>query len=96
MASAQRVSLLVFDDNDFVPVTGGGKLHGSYLRSDTCALQDLKVASDTDRHLVRLLTLHPDMQVKFRCQDLALLDDNTKRDLLKDINRLLGIKSFRK
>ncbi len=62
---------MVFDDNDFVPVTGGGKLHDNYLRSDTCALQDLKVASDIDRHLVRLLTLHPDMQVKFRCQDIS-------------------------
>lgn len=85
-----------FDDDDFAPVTGGSDLHRSYLRGDTCALQDLKVSSDIDRHLVRLLTLHPDVQVAFRCQDLASLDHSTKQDLLKDINQLLGIKSFRK
>ncbi len=87
---------MTFDDDDFVPVTGGGDLHSSYLDSGTCALQDLKVTTDLDRHLVRLLTLHPDMKVAFRCQDLASLDDSTKRDLLQDINDLLGIKSFRK
>ncbi len=81
---------------DFVPVTGGSDLHRSYLRSGTCALQDLKATTDIDRHLVRLLTLHPDLQVAFRCQDLATLDDSTKRELLHDINDLLGIKSFLK
>lgn len=85
-----------FDDDDFAPVTGGNDLHRSYVRGDTCALQDLIVTSDIDRHLVRLLTLHPDVQVAFRCQDLASLDDDTKQDLLKDINQLLGIKPFRK
>lgn len=85
-----------FDDDDFAPVTGGADLHRSYLSGYTCALQDLQVTSDIDRHLVRLLTLHPDLQVKFRCQDLASLDDSTKQDLLRDLNQLLGIKSFRK
>jgi len=88
--------MMTFDNDDFVPVTGGSDLHSNYLRSGTCALQDLKVTTDIDRHLVRLLTLHPDLQVAFRCHDLASLDDSTKRDLLCDINDLLGIKSFRK
>ena len=86
--------MMKFDNDDFVPVTGGSDLHSSYLRS--CALQDLKVTTDIDRHLVRLLTLHPELQVAFRCQDLATLDDSTKRELLHDINDLLGIKSFLK
>lgn len=85
-----------FDDDDFAPVTGGNDLHRSYVRGDTCTLQDLTVKSDVDRHLVRLLTLHPDVQVVFGCQDLATLDDSTKQDLLQDINHLLGIKPFRK
>ncbi len=83
-------------DDDFAPVTGGSDLHPAYLRRDTCALQDVKVSSDIDRHLVRLLTLHPDVQVAFRCHDLASLDDSTKQDLVNDINQLLGIKSLRK
>lgn len=88
--------MMTFDNDDFVPVTGGCDLHGNYLRSGTCSLQDLKITTDIDRHLVRLLTLHPDLQVAFRCQDLATLDESTKRDLLHDNNDLLGIKSFRK
>ena len=88
--------MMTFDHDDFVPVTGGSDLHSNYLRSGTCALQDLKVTTDIDRHLVRLLTLHPDLQVAFRCHELASLDDSTKRDLLCDINDLLGIKPFRK
>ena len=88
--------MMTFDDDDFVPVTGGCGLHSEYLRSGTSALQDLKVTTDIDRHVVRILTLHPDLKVAFRCQDLASLDDSTKRDLLCDINDLLGIKSFLK
>ena len=87
---------MTFNNDDFVPVTGGSDLHRNYLRSGTCALQDLKVTTDIDRHLVRLRTLHPDLQVAFRCHDLASLEDSTKRDLLCDINDLLGIKSFPK
>ena len=46
---------MTFNNDDFVPVTGGSDLHSNYLRSGTCALQDLKVTTDIDRHLVRLL-----------------------------------------
>ncbi len=88
--------MMTFHKDDFVPVTSGSDLHSKYLRSGTCALQDLRVSTEIDRHLVRLLTLHSDLKVAFRCQDLASLDDITKQDLLHDINDLLGIKSFRK
>ena len=96
MAQARRFYMMTFEIDDFVPVTCGSDLRSNYLRSGTCALQDLKVTTDIDRHLVRLLTLHPDLQVAFRCQDLGSLDDSTKRDLLCDISDLLGIKSLRK
>ena len=85
-----------FDNDGFVPVTGSSVLHSTYLRLETCVLQDIKVTTDIDRHLVRLLTLHPELQVSFRCEDLGSLDECTKRALLYDINDLLGIKPFRK
>jgi hypothetical protein len=49
--------------DDFVPVTGGAALADVYVRSDLDSLRDLKVESELDLHLVRLLKLHPDVQV---------------------------------
>lgn len=79
---------------DFSPVTGGANL-AKYVRDDVARVRDLKVDSDLDRHIVRLLTLHPQLQVRFRNHDLARLDDATKQALLQDINDLLGIKPLR-
>lgn len=81
--------------DDFVPVTGGADLPDDYIRSDLESLSDLKVESELDMHLVRLLKLHPDVQVAFRNQDLATLDDATKRAFVQDLNDLLGIKPLR-
>lgn len=81
--------------DDFVPVTGGTALADVYVRSDLDSLRDLKVESDLDLHIVRLLKLHPDIKVGFRNQDLATLDDATKRALVQDLNDSLGIKSLR-
>lgn len=82
-------------DDDFVPVTGGADLADDYLRDDLDSLSDLKVQSDLDRHIVRLLALHKDLRVGFRNRDLTRLDDATKHDLLQDMNDLLGIKPLR-
>ena len=82
-------------DDDFVPVTGGVDLADDYLRDDVDALRDLKVQSDLDRHIVRLLALHKNVRVKFRNQDLTRLSDADKRALLQDMNDLLGIKPLR-
>ena len=82
-------------NDDFVPVTGGSALADIYIRSDLDSLHDLKVESELDLHLVRLLKLHPDIKVGFRNQDLATLDDATKRALMNDLNDLLGIKLLR-
>jgi len=86
---------MVGDDDDFVPVTGGVDLADDYIRDDVDALRDVKVNSDLDRHIVQLLSLHKQLRVRFRNQDLASLDDSTKRDLLTDMNDLLGIKPFK-
>ena len=82
-------------DDDFVPVTGGVDLADDYLRDDVDALRDLKVQSDLDRHIVRLLALHKNVRVKFRNQDLTRLSDADKRALLQDMKDLLGIKPLR-
>lgn len=82
-------------DDDFVPVTGGVDLADDYVRDDMDALRDLKVQSDLDLHIARLLALHPKLRVRFRNQDLTRLDDTTKQMLLQDMNDLLGIKPLR-
>ena len=82
-------------NDDFVPVTGGVDLADDYLRDDLDSLRDLKVQSDLDMHIVRLLALHKQLRVRFRNQDLTRLDDATKQALLQDMNDLLGIKPLR-
>ncbi len=82
-------------DDDFVPVTGGVDLADDYLRGDMEALRDLKVESELDLHIVRLLRLHPNLKVGFRNQDLTCLDDETKKAFIQDMNDLLGIKPLR-
>ena len=81
--------------DDFVPVTGGDGLAGRYIRQDLDALRDVQVDSDIDRHILRLLHLHPALKVKFRNQDLSNLDDATKRVLIQDMNDVLGIRTLK-
>ena len=83
------------DNDDFVPVIGGVELGDNYIRQDVDALRDLKAASELDRHIVRLLSLHGNLHIRFRNHDLAALDEATKRSLLADINDLLGIKPLK-
>jgi hypothetical protein len=82
--------------DDFVPVTGGFDLPASRIRDDMDSLRNLAVDSDLDRRIVQLLALHPQLQVRFRNQDLRSLDDPTKKALLKDMNDVLGIRPLRK
>ena len=86
---------MAIQDDDFVPVTGGIQLADDNIRDDVIALRDLKAESELDLHIVRLLALHPQLQVRFRNQDMTRLDDATKQALLQDINDLLGIKPLR-
>lgn len=79
--------------DDFVPVTGGDDLSDRYIRQDLDTLRDVQVDSDLDRHILRLLHLHPTLKVKFRNQDLSNLDDATKQLLIQDMNDVLGIRT---
>jgi len=79
------------DYDIFDGATGGGKLSQSYVRNDVVEPADLVIASPLDRKIARLLSLHPELQVKFRNHDLASLDDRTKEALLEDINEILHV-----
>ena len=78
-------------DDDFAPVTGGVDL-AKYVRGSGVSFCDDAGHSDLDRHISRLLALHPDVRVAFRNQDLSKLDDPTKLAILDGINDLLGIR----
>jgi hypothetical protein len=82
------------NNRDYTPVTGGADL-AKYLRDDVDTVPDLKVASELDRHIVQLLSLHPQLNIRFRDRDLSHFDGATKRALLQDMNDLLGIKTLR-
>lgn len=66
------------------------------LREDLDDLSDVAVESDLDLHIVRLLALHPQLKLRFRNQDLASIDEGTKRALLADMNEVLGIRPLKK
>lgn len=85
----QKTNRRQFDD--FAPTTSG---RGSQapVRSDATKLAGVQCASQLDRHIVRLLSLHPSLRVRFAKQDLSLFSDQAKRELLEDMNDLLGIK----
>jgi hypothetical protein len=81
--------------DDYAPVTGGVDRPKNRVRDDMDHLRDLVVDSDLDKHIVRLLALHPKLRVRFRNQDLASLDVPTKQALLADMNAVLGIRPLR-
>ena len=77
-------------DDDFAPVTGTVDA-ARYRRSGCVAPVLSDDASDLDRHISRLLALHPDVTIAFRNQDLSQVDDQTKLAMLDGINELLVI-----
>jgi hypothetical protein len=74
-----------------VPVTGGVAPPASLIRALPTPAS--VPANQLDRHLLRLLTLHPQVSLKFRDVNLDMLDDRAKQFLLDDINAVLGIPS---
>ena len=78
-------------DNDFAPDTGTADA-ARYRRSDCVAPVLSDDASDLDRHISKLLALHPDVSVAFRNQDLSQMDAQAKQALLDGINDVLGIR----
>ena len=74
---------------DPTPVVGGGDIPARMLRPTP--VLDNPPKDDLGKHIARLLALHPDIVLDFRSSDLNLMDDSTKRDLIGDINKVLGI-----
>ena len=76
--------------DDFVPVTGAD-LPPNRVRSDLDSLRGVVVDSDLDKHMLRLLALHPDLRTCLGGRDLAALDVNAKQALLDEMNAILGL-----
>jgi hypothetical protein len=74
---------------DATPVTGGCDIPARLLRPTPA----LGVVPDDDlgKHIVRLLTLHPNLALEFRSEDLRGMDDVTKHLLIEDLEAVLGI-----
>ncbi|OYV84405.1 MAG: hypothetical protein B7Z73_15525 [Planctomycetia bacterium 21-64-5] len=73
-------------------MTGGVDLPADRLRSDVDHLRGLVVDCELDKHIVRLLALHPELRDRFGDRDLASLDLLAKRALLDEMNEILGIR----
>ena len=71
---------------------GGGALPPDMAHPKRGVKTDFIVSSELDKQLARLLLLHPDLQVKFRSNNIASLDEDTKRQLLEDMREILGIR----
>ena len=86
----------MIDENEFFDgVVGGVDLSTKNTRKDISIPKDLIVSSALDRRMAQLLTLHPELQVKFRNNNLSSLDDETKKALLQDMQDILGITPLR-
>lgn len=86
----------MIDKNElFDGVIGGTDLPEESARKDIFEVKDLVISSALDKQMARLLALHPQLQVKFRNNNLASLDDPTKQALLQDMQDILGITPLR-
>lgn len=75
----------------FSEVVGGGNLSPNETRSDLNIPSNLIAESELDREVARLLVLHPEMQIKFRNNNLPSLDDSAKQVLLEAMRDVLGV-----
>ena len=80
---------------DFAPPAGNMRPPRN-VRTDLDDLSAVRVKSELDLHIVRVLELNPKLKVRFRNYDLASLDQNTKVTLLDDINAVLGVKTLKR
>lgn len=80
---------------DFAPPAGAMRPPRN-VRTDLDDLSAVRVKSELDLHIVRVLELHPKLKVRFRKYDLASLDHDTKMILLDDINGVLGVKTLKR
>lgn len=83
------------DAGDSTPVTGGVSLP-AHLQATLSSDGDLP-ADDLGRQAYWLLRLNANrVALRFRQSDLAAMDDDTKRQLIADIQRSLGVSPFKK
>lgn len=86
---------LTRQNGDVTPVTGGVSLP-AHLVSEFPDDNDVP-SDDLGRQAYWLLKTNADkIALKFRHSDLAAMDDDTKRQLIADIHRALGIAPFKK
>lgn len=74
---------------------GGNQPLKENIREGLFAPEGLTVSSGLDKRLAKLLTLHPELQIRFRNNNLTSLATETKEALLQDINDILGISPLR-
>jgi len=86
---------MIEENEIFDGFIGGKNLSRKNIREDISAPEDLIASSALDKRLAKLLMLHPELQVKFRNNNLASLDTETKEALLQDIQDILGITPLR-
>lgn len=79
----------------FDGVIGGRKLSKRYIREEVIELKGSEPTIELDRKIARLMALHPKLQVKFRNNNLAGLDDLTKMALLEDMYDVLDVAPLR-
>ncbi|MCO6454546.1 MAG: hypothetical protein J5I93_04440 [Pirellulaceae bacterium] len=78
---------------DATPVTGGVPLPARLV--DTLPCDDDVPSDDLGRQAYWLLKMNADkVALKFRQSDLVAMDDNTKRQLIGDIQRAIGVAPF--
>ena len=80
------------EDEFFDGYDGGGELPTDAVRADLVAPK-LVARTYLDKQLVRLMTLNPHLKLRFRNDNLANLDEATKRQILEDMRYALGIDS---
>jgi hypothetical protein len=79
---------------DPTPITGGIALPNRLI--STPPADDAAPDDDLGRQAYWLLKLHPDkVSLKFRQSDLSAMDDDTKRQLIADIQYALGVMPFK-
>jgi len=81
---------------DVTPVTGGIPLP-SHLKTALPSDDDDAPSDDLGRQAYWLLKMNADkVALRFRESDLASMDDDTKRLLIADIQRTLGVSPFKR
>jgi len=81
------------DQSEQLTVAGSGALPDHLVRIPEA---NCNGPQDTlNQRLHTLLSLHPEIDLNFRDEDLAKMDDSTKSILISDVQRVLKIAEFK-